>query len=228
MAAARVASEELGFTVVVGIGTHSREFVPRGHCAARHSGVEALITDGTHPDRGGSPRCSPSWCSARRWSATSPSASASCAVISAPVRVRTPARQDVAADGLRGRQRCCSTPGSIRMMGLEEHLLAMFPTTSSSGRSVVTGRATPPPRRHEAERPRPSVVIPGGSAPPLSSAARRRGPAAQDIPRACHLTMQRAFRRKSRTVAGADPDFRRARGKATPRPVHGKHRAVAR
>ena len=77
VAAARVAREELGFTVV-GLGTYSREFAREVRDAA-----EALRRRGADHRRlprgrgARSPSCSPSWCSARRWSATSPSASAS-------------------------------------------------------------------------------------------------------------------------------------------------------
>ncbi len=44
VAAARIASEELGFTVV-GLGTYTREFAREVRDAAEHHGVEALITD---------------------------------------------------------------------------------------------------------------------------------------------------------------------------------------
>ena len=44
IAAARIAAEELGFTVV-GLGTYSREFAREVREAAKRYGVEALITD---------------------------------------------------------------------------------------------------------------------------------------------------------------------------------------
>ena len=44
MAAARVAAQEMGFTVV-GIGTYSREFAREVRAAATAYGVEALISD---------------------------------------------------------------------------------------------------------------------------------------------------------------------------------------
>jgi light-independent protochlorophyllide reductase subunit B len=75
MAAARIAREELGFEVV-GLGTYSREFAREVREAPRAYGVEALITDDYLEVEAAIASCSPSWCSARRWSATSPSASA--------------------------------------------------------------------------------------------------------------------------------------------------------
>jgi light-independent protochlorophyllide reductase subunit B len=47
---------------------------PRVREAAKLYGVEPLITDDYLEVEARSPSCSPSWCSARRWSATSPSA----------------------------------------------------------------------------------------------------------------------------------------------------------
>ena len=44
VAAARVASDELGFKVV-GLGTYSREFAREVREAAKRYGIEALITD---------------------------------------------------------------------------------------------------------------------------------------------------------------------------------------
>jgi hypothetical protein len=64
---------ELGFEVV-GLGTYSREFAREVREAAKLYGVEPLITDDYLEVEAASPSCSPSWCWARRWSATSPSA----------------------------------------------------------------------------------------------------------------------------------------------------------
>ena len=73
IAAARIATEELGFEVV-GLGTYNREFARDVREAAKRYGVEALITDDyLEVEAAHRRRCSPNWCSARRWSATSPS-----------------------------------------------------------------------------------------------------------------------------------------------------------
>jgi light-independent protochlorophyllide reductase subunit B len=126
VAAARIASEELGFTVV-GIGTYGREFAREVREAAKIYGVEALITDdylqveakvaelqpelvlGTQMERHIAKRlCIP------------------CAVISAPVHVQDfPARYSPQM-GFEGANVIFDSWVHPLMMGLEEHLLTMF------------------------------------------------------------------------------------------------------
>ncbi len=126
VAAAKVASEELGFTVV-GIGTYSREFAREVRDAAKLYGVEALITDdylevesrvaelqpelvlGTQMERHIAKRLR-----------------VPCAVISAPVHVQDfPARYSPQM-GFEGASVLFDTWVHPLMMGLEEHLLGMF------------------------------------------------------------------------------------------------------
>lgn len=126
IAAARVAKEELGFSVV-GLGTYSREFARELREAAKTYGVEALITDdyleveaqvrelvpdlvlGTQMERH----------IAKRMGIPS-------AVISAPVHVQDfPARYSPQM-GFEGANVIFDTWVHPLMMGLEEHLLAMF------------------------------------------------------------------------------------------------------
>ena len=126
IAAARVASEELGFEVV-GIGTYSRELARNVRAAAKKYGVEALITDdhlevedrvtqlqpelvlGTQMERHVAKRLS-----------------IPCAVISAPVHVQDyPARYSPQM-GFEGANVLFDTWVHPLMMGLEEHLLHMF------------------------------------------------------------------------------------------------------
>jgi light-independent protochlorophyllide reductase subunit B len=126
IAAARIASEELGF-VVVGLGSYSREFGREMREAAKSYGVEALISDdyleveakvrelapdivlGTQMERH----------IAKRLGVPS-------AVISAPVHVQDfPARYSPQM-GFEGANVIFDTWVHPLMMGLEEHLLAMF------------------------------------------------------------------------------------------------------
>jgi len=126
VAAARVASDELGFTVV-GIGTYSREFAREVRDAAKGYGVEALISDdyleveahvaelqpelvlGTQMERHIAKRLH-----------------IPCAVISAPVHVQDfPARYSPQM-GFEGANVLFDTWVHPLMMGLEEHLLGMF------------------------------------------------------------------------------------------------------
>jgi light-independent protochlorophyllide reductase subunit B len=126
LAAARVATEELGFALV-GIGTYSREFAREVRACAEKHGVEALITDdyldvearvaelrpelvlGTQMERHVAKRLG-----------------VPCAVISAPVHVQDyPARHSPQM-GFEGANVLFDTWVHPLMMGLEEHLLGMF------------------------------------------------------------------------------------------------------
>ena len=126
IAAARVAHQEFGFTVV-GLGTYSREFARDVREAAKLYGIEALITDdyleveakvaelqvelvlGTQMERHIAKRLG-----------------VPCAVISAPVHVQDfPARHSPQM-GFEGANVLFDTWVHPLMMGLEEHLLTMF------------------------------------------------------------------------------------------------------
>ncbi len=126
VAAARIAHQEMGFTVV-GIGTYSREFAREVREAAKLYGVEALITDdyleveekvaelqpelvlGTQMERHIAKRLG-----------------VPCAVISAPVHVQDfPARYSPQM-GFEGANVLFDTWVHPLMMGLEEHLIGMF------------------------------------------------------------------------------------------------------
>jgi len=126
VAAARVASQEMGFTVV-GLGTYSREFAREIREAAKLYGIEPLISDdyleveesilaaqpelvlGTQMERHIAKR-----------------AGIPCAVISAPVHVQDfPARYSPQM-GFEGACVLFDTWVHPLMMGLEEHLIGMF------------------------------------------------------------------------------------------------------
>lgn len=126
IAAAAVASQELGFEVV-GIGTYSREFARDVRDAAKALNLEALVTDdyldvehaiselqpelvlGTQMERHVAKRLG-----------------IPCAVISAPIHVQDfPARYSPQM-GFEGANVLFDTWVHPLMMGLEEHLLAMF------------------------------------------------------------------------------------------------------
>jgi light-independent protochlorophyllide reductase subunit B len=126
VAAARIASDELGFKVV-GLGTYSREFGREIREAARKYGVEPLITDdyleveaqvaelqpelvlGTQMERHIAKRLG-----------------VPCAVISAPVHVQDFPARYAPQMGFEGANVIFDTWVHPLMMGLEEHLLAMF------------------------------------------------------------------------------------------------------
>ncbi|RYG75746.1 ferredoxin:protochlorophyllide reductase (ATP-dependent) subunit B, partial [bacterium] len=153
--AARIASQELGMRVV-GLGSYSREFGRELREAAKLYGIEALITDdylaveakvvelqpelvlGTQMERHIAKRLS-----------------IPCAVISAPVHVQDyPARYSPQM-GWEGANCIFDTWVHPLMMGLEEHLLAMFrddfefrdgAAPSHLGSSLNTPEAAPTPQ----------------------------------------------------------------------------------
>jgi light-independent protochlorophyllide reductase subunit B len=126
VAAARIAAEELGFKVV-GLGTYSREFGREIREAAKRYDVEPLITDdylevearvaelqpelvlGTQMERHIAKRLG-----------------VPCAVISAPVHVQDFPARYAPQMGFEGANVIFDTWVHPLMMGLEEHLLAMF------------------------------------------------------------------------------------------------------
>jgi light-independent protochlorophyllide reductase subunit B len=126
IAAARIATEELGFEVV-GLGSYSREFAREMRAAAERYGVEALICDdyleveakvlelapelvlGTQMERHIAKR-----------------AGIPCAVISAPVHVQDFPARYAPQMGFEGANVIFDTWVHPLMMGLEEHLITMF------------------------------------------------------------------------------------------------------
>jgi light-independent protochlorophyllide reductase subunit B len=126
VAAARIASQEMGFEVV-GLGSYSREFAREVRDCAKRYGVEALITDdylevetqinalqpelilGTQMERHIAKR-----------------QGIPCAVISAPVHVQDFPARYAPQMGFEGANVLFDTWVHPLMMGLEEHLIGMF------------------------------------------------------------------------------------------------------
>jgi light-independent protochlorophyllide reductase subunit B len=126
IAAARVATEEMGFEVV-GLGCYNREFARDIRDAAKKYGVEPLITDdylaveeaiaGLHPELVLGTQMERHIAKRLR---------IPCAVISAPVHVQDfPARYSPVM-GFEGANVLFDTWVHPLVMGLEEHLLTMF------------------------------------------------------------------------------------------------------
>ena len=163
VAAARVASQELGFKVV-GIGTYSREFAREVREAAKLYEVDALISDdyleieariaelrpelvlGTQMERHIAKRLG-----------------LPCAVISAPVHVQDfPARYSPQM-GFEGANVLFDTWVHPLMMGLEEHLIGMF-----RGDAEFHEDAAP---SHLGGHASPRVHAPGAAAPETAAPA---------------------------------------------------------
>jgi light-independent protochlorophyllide reductase subunit B len=126
IAAARIASQELGFTVV-GLGTYSREFAREVREAAKLYGVEALITDDYLQVEAQVAQLQPELVLGTQMERhIAKRLSIPCAVISAPVHVQDfPARYSPQM-GFEGANVIFDTWVHPLMMGLEEHLLTMF------------------------------------------------------------------------------------------------------
>ena len=126
MAAARVASEEMGFTVV-GLGSYSREFARELRELASRLSLEALITDDYLEVEAAVARLQPDLVLGTQMERhIAKRLGVPCAVISAPVHVQDfPARHSPQM-GYEGANVLFDTWVHPLMMGLEEHLLGMF------------------------------------------------------------------------------------------------------
>ncbi|VWX55587.1 Light-independent protochlorophyllide reductase subunit B [Burkholderiales bacterium 8X] len=126
VAAARVASDELGFKVV-GIGTYSREFAREVREAAKRYDVEALITDDYLEVEAKVAELQPELVLGSQMERhIAKRLGVPCAVISAPVHVQDfPARYSPQM-GFEGANVLFDTWVHPLMMGLEEHLIGMF------------------------------------------------------------------------------------------------------
>jgi light-independent protochlorophyllide reductase subunit B len=126
VAAARVASQELGFAVV-GLGTYSREFAREVREAAKLYGIEALITDDYLEIEAAVTALQPELVLGTQMERhIAKRLGIPCAVISAPVHVQDfPARYSPQM-GFEGANVLFDTWVHPLMMGLEEHLVTMF------------------------------------------------------------------------------------------------------
>jgi light-independent protochlorophyllide reductase subunit B len=126
IAAARIASQELGFTVV-GLGTYSREFAREVREAAKVYGVEALISDDYLAIEAAVTAVQPELVLGTQMERhIAKRLGIPCAVISAPVHVQDfPARYSPQM-GFEGANVLFDTWVHPLMMGLEEHLVTMF------------------------------------------------------------------------------------------------------
>ena len=126
LAAARVAREEIGFDVV-GIGTYSREFARDVRAAAERLGVEALVTDDYLDVEARIAALQPELVLGTQMERhTAKKLGIPCAVISAPVHVQDFPARHAPQMGFEGANVLFDTWVHPLMMGLEEHLLAMF------------------------------------------------------------------------------------------------------
>ena len=126
VAAARIASDELGFKVV-GLGTYSREFGREIREAAKRYDVEPLITDDYLEVEARVAEAQPELVLGTQMERhIAKRLGIPCAVISAPVHVQDFPARYAPQMGFEGANVIFDTWVHPLMMGLEEHLLAMF------------------------------------------------------------------------------------------------------
>ncbi len=126
LTAARVARDELGFTVVA-IGTYSREYAREVRALAERYDAEAIVTDDFLAVEAAITRLAPELVLGTQMERhIAKRLGIPCAVISAPVHVQDfPARYSPQM-GFEGANVLFDTLVHPLMMGLEEHLLGMF------------------------------------------------------------------------------------------------------
>ncbi|MBL6079128.1 ferredoxin:protochlorophyllide reductase (ATP-dependent) subunit B [Belnapia sp. T18] len=154
LAAARMATEELGFTLV-GLGSYAREQARELRDAAKAHGIEATISDDYLAVEAAIQAAQPELILGTQMERhTAKRLGIPCAVISAPVHVQDyPARYSPQM-GFEGANVLFDTWVHPLMMGLEEHLLGMFredfefhgeAAPSHLGAAAATATAAPTP-----------------------------------------------------------------------------------
>ena len=126
IAAARIASRELGFEVV-GLGTYSREMAREVRALAAELGLEALITDDYLAVEAAMAEAAPELVLGTQMERHSAKRlGVPCAVISSPLHVQDVPARHAPQMGWEGANVIFDSWVHPLMMGLEEHLIGMF------------------------------------------------------------------------------------------------------
>ncbi|MBL8559056.1 MAG: ferredoxin:protochlorophyllide reductase (ATP-dependent) subunit B [Hyphomonadaceae bacterium] len=149
IAAARVAAEELGFEVV-GLGTYAREFAREVRTAAEKLGLTALVTDDYLEVEAAIAALQPELVLGTQMERhIAKRLGIGCAVISAPAHVQDYPARFSPQMGFEGANVLFDTWVHPLVMGLEEHLLAMFRDdfefNDAAGASHLAAHQTAPP-----------------------------------------------------------------------------------
>ncbi|MBD2177274.1 ferredoxin:protochlorophyllide reductase (ATP-dependent) subunit B [Pseudanabaena sp. FACHB-1998] len=154
LAAARIATEELGFTLV-GIGTYSREFAREVREVAKKHGLEAVISDDYLAVEAKVAEAAPELVLGTQMERhIAKRLGIPCAVISAPIHVQdVPARYSPQM-GWEGANVIFDSWVHPLMMGLEEHLIGMFREDFEFAEGHMSHLHTAPSQenRHEVTR----------------------------------------------------------------------------
>jgi light-independent protochlorophyllide reductase subunit B len=175
MAAARVARDEMGFEVV-GLGAYNREFARPVRALAKDFGLEALISDDYLEVERAIEAAAPEMILGTQMERhIGKRLGIPCAVISAPVHVQDfPARYSPVM-GFEGANVLFDTWVHPLVMGLEEHLLAMFREdfefNDAAGPSHHGGHASAHAAQADAPGPEAAPApLPAGAVPPPAPA----------------------------------------------------------
>jgi light-independent protochlorophyllide reductase subunit B len=155
IAAARIASQELGFQVV-GLGTYSRELAREVRAVAQELGLEALISDDYLAVEAAMAEAAPELVLGTQMERHSAKRlGIPCAVISTPLHVQDVPARTSPQMGWEGANVIFDTWVHPLMMGLEEHLIGMFRHDFEfvDGHLSHLEGASSPSRPAEAERP---------------------------------------------------------------------------
>ncbi|MBV9880336.1 MAG: ferredoxin:protochlorophyllide reductase (ATP-dependent) subunit B, partial [Gemmatirosa sp.] len=148
IAAARIATEELGFTLA-GLGTYSREQAREVRAAAAHHGVDALVTDDYLEVEARIAELAPELVLGTQMERhVAKRLGIPCALISGPFHVQDAPARYAPQMGPEGANVIFDTWVHPLMMGLEEHLLTMFRDDfefTDGARSHLHERAAPAP-----------------------------------------------------------------------------------
>jgi len=175
IAAARVAAKEFGFDVV-GLGSYSRERARDVRDAAKLYGVEALITDDYLEVEARVTELTPDLVLGTQMERhVAKRLGVPCAVISAPVHVQDFPARSAPQMGFEGANVLFDTWIHPLMMGLEEHLLAMFRHDfefhAEAAPSHLGGAATERTNEPAVSAPDPVAAAVSAPEPALAAAA---------------------------------------------------------
>ncbi|MCP9928622.1 ferredoxin:protochlorophyllide reductase (ATP-dependent) subunit B [Cyanobium sp. CH-040] len=166
IAAARVASRELGFQVV-GLGSYSREQAREVRAAAKELGLEALISDDYLAVEAAIAEAAPELVLGTQMERHSAKRlGIPCAVISTPLHVQDVPARFSPQMGFEGANVIFDSWVHPLMMGLEEHLIGMFRHDFEfvEGHRSHLGEAAPAPApapTQEAAPGHPTAITPG-------------------------------------------------------------------
>jgi len=179
VAAARIASKELGFEVV-GLGSYSREQAREVRAAARELGLEALITDDYLAVEKAMAEAAPELVLGTQMERHSAKRlGVPCAVISTPLHVQDVPARYAPQMGWEGANVIFDSWVHPLMMGLEEHLIGMFRHDFEfvDGHRSHLGDGAPS-MTPAADPVHPGQTVGGAVAAPASGAAPAMAPAA--------------------------------------------------